>query len=179
MEDPKKYKELKERFNKIKTLRKKGKTLQEIGDIYKVSRERIRQILVSQPMIKIRECSLCGETFSGFNLGSQRLCFKCLSLIKGKEGRDVTRFLVRFRDKFTCQDCGLVRTDEDVKKHNSSISGLKGKIKSLDVHHLEGLCGKKTKDYDQIKDIYKLITLCHKCHYNRPEHGSKRLKVNK
>ena len=31
-------------------------------------------------------------------------------------GRDRTRMLVRMRDKFTCQDCGKIRTIEQAKK---------------------------------------------------------------
>lgn len=41
----------------------------------------------------------------------------------------------------------------------------------FDIHHLNGLCGKKSKGYDRVSEIDGLITLCHKCHYNRPEHG--------
>lgn len=85
-------------------------------------------------------------------------------------GRDRTRNLVRIRDNFTCQDCGERRTFEDVQSHNSRLPTLKGRIKSFDVHHLNGLCGKKTRAYDSVKDIDTMITLCHKCHYNRPEH---------
>mgnify|MGYP007071621094 CR=1 FL=1 len=91
---------------------------------------------------------------------------------KQLQGRELARYRVRERDKFTCQDCGLKRTNEFViesnKKFGSGVS--KGKIKSLDVHHINGMCGKKSKGYDSVKDLTGMITLCHKCHFNRPEH---------
>lgn len=90
-------------------------------------------------------------------------------------GRDYVRSMVRKRDNYTCRDCGLVKKKEDVVNKNANIKGLKGKTKSLDVHHLKGLCGKKSKGYDKIKDIKILITLCHKCHFNRPEHKSNKI----
>lgn len=89
-------------------------------------------------------------------------------------GRERTRMLVRIRDKFTCQDCKKVRGLREVRNHNSQINGLSGKIKLFDVHHLQGLCGKKSRVYDRVTDIHGLVTLCHRCHYNRPEHGGKK-----
>lgn len=88
-------------------------------------------------------------------------------------GRGLVRTQVRARDNFTCLDCGIKRTLEDVEKHNKNIKGLKGKIKSLDVHHINGQCGKNSYGYDKLKDMDGLITLCHKCHYNRLEHRMK------
>lgn len=75
-------------------------------------------------------------------------------------GRDRTRFLVRWRDGFTCQNCGAVRTpfNEDNKR-------------SFDVHHLGGFCGKRSRGYDKVLDMDGLVTLCHKCHMNHPEHS--------
>lgn len=70
------------------------------------------------------------------------------------EGRDRTREMVRRRDGYKCQKCG--------KKWK------RGK-RRLDVHHLNGLCGKLTYSYDKAIDINKLITLCHSCHLNLPE----------
>jgi hypothetical protein len=75
----------------------------------------------------------------------------------GFTGRDRTREKVRERDNRICQDCG--------KKWES------GK-RRFDVHHLNGLCGKKSLSYDKMSEMEGLITLCHKCHYNRPEHRS-------
>lgn len=79
-------------------------------------------------------------------------------------GWERTRFLVRQRDKFTCQDCGNIRTPEHARMMG---------VRQFDVHHLNGLCGKKSKGYDRLSDMDGLITLCHKCHFNRPEHASK------
>jgi 5-methylcytosine-specific restriction endonuclease McrA len=70
-------------------------------------------------------------------------------------GREFTRELVRIRDKHTCQDCHTVWTLG---------------TRRFDVHHLNGLCGKKSKGYDRKGDLTGLITLCHKCHYRRSDH---------
>jgi len=91
----------------------------------------------------------------------------------GLEGRDLNRMKVRIRDDFTCQDCGLRRTAFAVKTFNKKMPTLKGKMKNLDIHHINGLCGKKSKAYDSVLDMPNLVTLCHKCHYNRPEHRVK------
>lgn len=77
---------------------------------------------------------------------------------KKQEGREYTRNLVRIRDKWTCQDCGDKRTREWATKHNKRCH---------DVHHLNGLCGKKSRGYDRVADMDGLITLCHKCHFRR------------
>ena len=77
-----------------------------------------------------------------------------------------TREIVRIRDKYTCADCGSIRTPE--------IAKAEGK-KMFDVHHLNGLCGKKSRSYDKISEVDGLITLCHKCHFNRPEHTLKKV----
>lgn len=95
-------------------------------------------------------------------------------LIKKVTGRDFIREQVRLRDNFTCQKCGFMRNRKEVEKHNKNTgTKLKGKIKSLDIHHLNGLCGKLSKAYDRKKDIDGLITLCHSCHYNLNEHRCK------
>lgn len=72
------------------------------------------------------------------------------------QGRDLIRELVRKRDKHTCQRC---------KK-----KWIKGK-RRFDVHHLNGLCGKRSKKYDKVSKIGGLLTLCHKCHFHHPEHS--------
>lgn len=73
-------------------------------------------------------------------------------------GRDYTRELVRLRDNRTCQDCGKIWVEG---------------TRRLDIHHLSGLCGKKSKGYDSVKDSSNLISLCHKCHFNHPQHTLK------
>lgn len=76
-------------------------------------------------------------------------------------GRDLIRERVRVKDKHTCQDCKRV---------------WDGKERRFDVHHLGGQCGKKSRGYDRLSEMEGLITLCHRCHFNRPEHTSRRKK---
>lgn len=71
-------------------------------------------------------------------------------------GRDFVRSKVRNRDGNKCQSCGKI---------------WEIGMRKFDVHHLEGECGKKTKKYDRISDMHKLITLCHKCHFNHYTHS--------
>lgn len=66
-----------------------------------------------------------------------------------KEGRELTRGKVRERDNHTCQDCGRVHQ--------------KG-YRAFHVHHLNGMCGKKSRGYDSVKDLSGMTTLCPKCH---------------
>lgn len=96
-----------------------------------------------------------------------------LRSVKQDEGRGRNRELVRMRDNHTCQDCGFKRLTQDVQKHNKNIKTLKGRIKSLDIHHTNGLCGKNSKGYDFKKGFKDMVTLCHRCHFNRPEHTTK------
>lgn len=72
------------------------------------------------------------------------------------EGRDRTREIARRRDNHQCQSC--------FKKWRSGM-------RRFDVHHLNGLCGKRSLSYDKVADVDGLITLCHKCHFNHPEHS--------
>jgi hypothetical protein len=74
---------------------------------------------------------------------------------KELSGRDLNREKVRQRDNHTCQDC---------KKKWSEGA------RRFDVHHLDGLCGKKSRKYDKCDDLNRLITLCHRCHFKRPDH---------
>ncbi len=142
-----------ERKQKIIELRNSGKSFTEIGKIYKISRQRAQQVFSSKKVSKPR---VSKYTSAG------------LSYIIPLEGRERNRELVRVRDNHTCQDCGFRLTYKTVQKTNSKIVGLKGKIKSLDIHHTKGLCGKKSTGYDKINELKNLVTLCHKCHYNRP-----------
>lgn len=115
-------------------------------------------------------CTRCliKQVFDPHNRGNGRYCLECKVEAFEEaskrnrpilQGTDRTREKVRVRDKYMCQDCG--------KKW---IEGNR----RFDVHHLNGLCGKKSKKYDKISDMGGLITLCHKCHFNRPEHKSNR-----
>ena len=88
-------------------------------------------------------------------------------------GRDFVRAQVRLRDKYICQDCGARRTPESVRRHNSKMASLKGKVKMFDVHHLKGLCGQKSRGYDPVCDMQLVVTLCHQCHYNRHDRSDR------
>lgn len=74
------------------------------------------------------------------------------------EGANRTREIVRRRDNWTCQSC-----------HKKWTIGNR----RFDVHHLNGLCGKRSRKYDKVSEIAGLITLCHKCHFNHLEHSNK------
>ena len=136
-------------------LKKTGATVKEIAQLYGITRQAIEDSIKRGPP---RKDSGWSNLLTTHNLSHL-------------EGRERARALVRIRDNFTCQDCGLVRTAEEVASYNKKQKTLKGKLKSLDVHHLGGMCGKNSRGYDRIEDVPNMITLCHKCHYNRPEHN--------
>ncbi len=77
-------------------------------------------------------------------------------IVNSLTGNSYTREKVRARDNYTCQMCRKIWKEGSIR---------------FDVHHLNGLCGKKSHGYDRLKDIDTLITLCHKCHFNHPEHS--------
>lgn len=157
--------DLKEQIKRYKNflrLRKTGATYREIGEMYGITRQ-----------------AVCGRIRKGVpkarehGLGASGVMGKAgFTYIKGR-GR--ARMMVRLRDNFTCQDCGVVRNPAMVKRHNKDVVGLKGRMKHLDVHHTEGQCGKNSLGYDSTKDLSGMVTLCHKCHFNRPEHRCKAL----
>lgn len=121
-------------------------------------KEHERVVAINQEKIKTLESDGGGYTWEEF----QR-----------RDGREHVRTLVRIRDKFTCQDCKSVRLPKEIRDHNSKIAGLKGRVKNFDVHHINGLCGKKSSGYDRVGEMDGLVTLCHECHFNRPEHRVK------
>lgn len=165
-----------ERKEVILELKSKGWTNIAVGKHLGISRERVRQLLLPTKKLKINVfvCPKCSNEQKSFRKTAP-LCLECLSekrqkrnkklqvlndIFKGlpewkQQGRERTREIVRYRDNHTCQSCG----------HKWG----KGE-RSLDVHHLGGLCGKKSLGYDSVKDLDTLITLCHKCHFNHPEH---------
>lgn len=145
------------RYKEWLKLREEGLTYKEIGDDYGVTGSAVG--------MRLR---------SGFP--KKREFVSPLFGISGhhQEGRGRSRMLVRIRDNFTCQDCGAIRTLKEVQEHNSGIKTLKGRMKLFDVHHTHGQCGKNSIGYDSTKDLSKMVTLCHKCHFNRPEHKVKK-----
>jgi hypothetical protein len=129
-------KDLKRRNEIIFKLKKRGFTLQKIGDKYGICKQRAGQIVNSFLHPKIKK-------------------EKSIHSWSRLEGRDFTREKIRTRDNHTCQICGKVWE--------------KG-MRKFDVHHRD--CKKeKSLQYDDYgKENYNLITLCHKCRLNLPEH---------
>lgn len=139
-------------------MRELGYTMKEIAESYYISRQAVSaRLLKGMPKMP-------GAFGSGI-FGKRRN--------KAFQGRNRVREFVRMRDKYTCQDCGLERTREEVDAYNSKLRTLKGMMKSLDIHHLNGECGKNSRGYDSIESVAGLITLCHSCHFNRPDHSKK------
>ncbi len=161
-----------ERNRAIKDDFKVVNNLSALGRKYGVSRERIRQIVHdikpkgASPykiiMYKRITCYICRNILVN---GESKYCGDCRKENKLEHGRDLVRGVVRGRDNNTCQSCGFKwKLGMDRKR--------------LDVHHLEGMCGKKSKGYDSIySDLSKLITVCHKCHYNLHDHAKYGLKL--
>lgn len=149
------YEERVKRFDAFIRLRKKGATQREIGEMYGITYQGVQSLLR-----RGRPTEHAG----------QRLSVLWKYGVGELEGRERARMLVRIRDNFTCKDCGKIRTLNEVRKSNASIKGLKGRMKLFDIHHIDGRCGKNSKGYDSTSDLSGMITLCHKCHYNRPEH---------
>ena len=155
------YKELVKRNKQILKLRANRFKLKEIGEKFGITKERVRQIILVKGKVS--------PLLHPIHLHLQ----KYLTSVGKVTGREVAREMVRLRDKHTCQDCEKVLTTKKVCKYNKTLKTQKGKIKSLDVHHTKGQCGKNSLGYDSPKDISGMVTLCHKCHYNRPEHRAK------
>lgn len=131
----------KRRKNKIIKLRNKEYTYQEIADKYKISRQRIHQIITGyrSPLI-IKKYNKNGKTIYERKL----------------EGLDFLKEKIRRRDNHTCQECG--------KKW---IEGTR----RLDVHHKSCIPSQTdAMVYKNNKNPDDLITLCHKCHLNIKAH---------
>lgn len=144
------YKKHMVRYKKICAMAKDRFSQAEIAKELGLTRQRVSQILAKPPVKPKPRNKLYVQMFKEYG--------------KELEGRERTRGLVRLRDKFTCQDCGRKLTPKNAKLQNKRL---------FDVHHLNGLCGKMSRSYDSIDSVDGMITLCHKCHYNRPEHKVK------
>lgn len=66
-----------------------------------------------------------------------------------QQGRERTREQVRARDGYKCSFCKK-KWEEGTRR--------------FDIHHIMGMCGKKSRSYDKLSEMDSLITLCHKCH---------------
>jgi hypothetical protein len=104
---------------------------------------KVDKVIASQ--IRRVTCYLCGVILPE----RRKFCETCITTNKlNVGGAELTRGMVRGRDRNICQICGYVWKTTDKKR--------------LDVHHLDGLCGKFSKSYDRPDMIHKLITVCHK-----------------
>lgn len=127
----------------ITELREKRLTYQEIGAMLGITRQRVHQIDAGYKSPSQITSTKKEEIKKGIRLDT-----KGLGHLKG---RDMVREAVRRRDNYQCQIC---------------LKKWKKTQRRFDVHHLNGLCGKKSKGYDKVTDGNVLITLCHKCHLN-------------
>ncbi len=99
-----------------------------------------------------KRCSSCLRT-KPIAVGHRKWCEKCAGFLKEiNGGRDLNREKVRIRQNHQCQNCR--------KK-------WKIETRRFDIHHLQGLCGKKSRGYDQPESDDKLLVLCHRCHMAR------------
>lgn len=114
-------------------------------------------------MITKKTC-VCGTKFSyesvvvrnGWKSGLKRaFCDSCSGVFRGLSGRDYAREVIRIKFKHTCQtkECGRVWKEGE---------------RRFDVHHLKGMCGKKSRGNDTVRDRKDLFTiLCHGCHMQK------------
>lgn len=118
-------------------LKQQGKTLKEIGIIYNISGERVRQIIQ-------------------ITLGQQILKENITKATKmGTGARDRYRELIRIRDKHTCQLCDWKWKEGnrklDIHHLDEEITGKLDTKKDIPVSY----------DYEYPE---RCITLCHRCH---------------
>lgn len=157
----------------IVRLRRAGLGYGFIADSYGITRQRAQQIYVAtssgvkiyvkQPTIQTRPRRIAvrvahTRVMKKLSEDEYRQLVKRASPFRSTlSGRDFARELIRVRDNHTCQMCG---------------KQWKNGSRRLDIHHLNGLCGKMSVRYESPKDtMHYQITLCHKCHYNHPQHS--------
>lgn len=154
------YEERLKRFNFIKKSQKDKKILTRIAKDLGISKQRLYQILNAGKPKKIQKDKKSVYVSKQVKINTFfYITERDKNILNQLSGKDRTREIVRIRDNRTCQDCGK-KWEEGTRR--------------FDVHHLNGLCGKKSQSYDKISEIGGLITLCHKCHFNRPEHATKK-----
>ena len=149
------------RYKRFLKLREGGATLAEIGAMHGISYQAVYMRL-RKGMPKVSPTKHGILSLNGFG---------------HLEGRDRARMLVRIRDNFTCRDCGSRRSPRQVKMYNARRNAQKPRMFFYDIHHEDGRCGKVSRGYDRTANLSGLITLCHKCHFNRPEHTQRKRKV--
>ena len=119
-----------------------------------------KEVQISKPV----QCFACQRPFVTFTENAERemyYCAKCTELMLPQQGRERTRMIRRIRDNFTCQRCGRI---------------WKTGQRHFDNHHINGLCGKRSRLYDKVEDLDGLITYCHKCHFAQHEVREKTLR---
>lgn len=95
-----------------------------------------------------KQCVSCLKSKKIAN--KKKYCLVCSRLLSGIDGgRDLNREKVRIRFGHKCFKCG--------KKWQKGT-------RRLHVHHLDGLCGIKSRKYDNPKEILRLRPVCAKCH---------------
>jgi len=142
------------RYKKFISLRKKGFTLIKIAKIFSISKQAVGE-RIRKGTPKCRGFYFDKHVFESCGLEASKI-----------SGRERTRMLVRIRDKFKCQSCFKKLLPVEARNLGKRL---------FDIHHLNGLCGKKSRSYDKISDMDGLITLCHKCHFNRHDFSQKKL----
>ena len=172
---------IEERNKEIIELRNKRFTLQEIGDKFKISRERVRQIEVT--LLK-RTTMKNGKPLSQYTVYSPILDVKDIKVWNKRKrialglpenvkfnnagGLDFVREIVRTRDGHRCQRC-FIKWKEGQRR--------------FDVHHLDPEKEGKSNERGSIKrdkqDIDEMITFCHKCHLSLPHLKEKMSKIMK
>jgi 5-methylcytosine-specific restriction endonuclease McrA len=143
--------DLEKRKKQIIRLFENRYSLKYIGNLFKISKQRVSQIIKSKKRpVKTIFCKVCNRPFKP--TGYYKYCKIHRSSL---ESRDKVREIIRQRDHYTCQMCG-----KKWRKGN----------RRFDVHHKDCI-KEKTKKYDDYeKEKDNMITLCHKCHLNLPEH---------
>lgn len=144
----------------IKELVAQGLTQQKISERFKISHQRVSQILNSSSTRNTLKtnCFKCQKPAMPSSWGKFHFCKHCRDKYFVRKagsrlsGMDYKREIVRLRDKHTCQNCKMK---------------WKFGTRRFDIHHLGGLCGSQSRTYDS--SIDHLTTLCHKCHLNIPE----------
>lgn len=85
----------------------------------------------------------------------RKYCTKHSKILRTMKSRDFAREIIRIKFNHTCQSkkCG--------KKWKEGM-------RRFDVHHLKGLCGKKSRKCDSVDDAKRNFTLlCHQCHMRK------------
>ena len=143
----------------MQILRENGDTLEQIGSVFDLTKERVRQILGGAKLNKIKEELYYLSKFEIQSVLQRRVeenqkanpIGQYLINIKKSAGglnggRDRLRELVRLRDGNVCQWCGK-RWEQGKRR--------------FDVHHIYGGPDDSHR-YD--RDFNVQITLCHQCH---------------